>query len=178
MGNAGRQGPAIGSWVADPTKPIAIVDKSGKHMIFYPPQRPQRPTTQASLVSSHNSSPSRPVSSHYESESDRGGDPGSSMLVPSPANLMMSGLFGNNSNVERVFGAPVVGPPEAFYPWRIVDAQGNYVGDDEDYDEDDEDDAEDNLNIHDFIDFGDVTASDPEENEDEPSSNASATEMA
>ena len=74
----------------------------------------------------------------------------------------MSGLFGKGSNLERVFAAPVVGPPEAFYPWRTVDSNGDVVEDDDEYDDDDEDGLDATLNIRDFIDFGEGSGSETE----------------
>ena len=168
-GNARRHGPSIGSWIADPTKPIAIVDKTGKNMVFYPAQRPKTPVVSTGTFSSANTSPNKLFSSLAtsvtESENDRSDTSTQGMLVQSPANLMMSGLFGNGSNLERVFAAPVVGPPEAFYPWRTVDLNGNIVEADDDYDDDDEDELDANLNIHDFIDFGEGSVSETDSNE-------------
>ena len=161
--NARRHGPSIGSWIADPTKPIAIVDKTGKNMVFYPAQRPTKSIASVGTFSSANASPSKPsiglATSVYDSENDRSDTSTQAMMVQSPANLMMSGLFGKGSNLERVFAAPVVGPPEAFYPWRTVDSNGDVVEDDDEYDEYDEDGLDATLNIRDFIDFGDGSGS-------------------
>ena len=165
MSSARRQGPAVGSWVADPTKPIAIVDKTGKNMIFYPAQRPKNALTRPNTASSVNASPSRPsstlTSSLYESENDRSDTSTQATMVQSPANLMMSGLLGNGVDLEQVFSSPVVGPPEAFYPFRTLDANGNIVDNDDEFDDDDED-VDINLNIDDFIDFGDGSDSEAE----------------
>lgn len=36
-------GPRLGSWVADPTKPIAFIDRTGKTLIIYPTKPPSNP---------------------------------------------------------------------------------------------------------------------------------------
>lgn len=36
-------GPRLGSWVADPTKPIAFIDRTGKTLIIYPTKPPSKP---------------------------------------------------------------------------------------------------------------------------------------
>ena len=166
------RGPSMGSWVADPTKPIAVVDKTGKNIIFYPAKRPlPQVTAQASSNSSTLNSPTtslgRLANAFEDSENDRSdetsrGFPNS--LLPA-ADLMMSGLF-NGPSVNDFFMHPgqVVGPPQAFY------SLGSFGPGDEDEDYSD-DDCENELNMDDFIDFGDTT-SDSEavasEDNDEP----------
>lgn len=41
-GSASRYGPTMGSWVADPTKPIAVIDYTGKGIIIIPALRPHK----------------------------------------------------------------------------------------------------------------------------------------
>ena len=174
MSNACRQGPAIGSWVADPSKPIAIVDSSGKRMIFYPATRPKKTISQPSAANNIKASPTRPSAtlsnSFYESENDRSDASAQAVMVQSPANLMMSGLLGNGADPNPDLASPVVGPPEAFYPFRSFDADGNIMNDDDlTWDFEDEFDEFD-INLHDFVNFGDDSDSN-----DAAASNANAT---
>lgn len=166
-----RWGPTLGSWVADPTKPIALVASSGKQLIVYPAQRPASrggkvfPTIASSGHSSTQASPRTPVPQlaapfhpsapdesemeHAEMSSQETATP---MLGASP-NLMMAGLGLVSGNL---LSGHALGPPEAFFPFHSIGADGKMVLDgldanDDDYDDDD---GEDLLNIEDFIDFG------------------------
>jgi hypothetical protein len=67
-----------------------------------------------------------------------------SPMLASSANLMMTAL-GNDITP----GGQVMGPPEAFYPARDFAIDSSFE------DDDDEDDPEGQLNVDDFIDFGD-----------------------
>ena len=101
-----------------------------------------------------------------DSDNDRsdfsGQDCGGPMLSAG-ANLIMPGLFHDAQGSEFLLGGQVLGPPEAFYPFRSIGADGNVVEDDDD----DEDEDDENLwNVHDFIDFGDGS-SDSEANADD-----------
>lgn len=88
------------------------------------------------------------------------------MLSASP-NLMMSGLGLGSGNL---LSGHALGPPEAFFPFHSIGADGKMVHDELDADEDDDDDdGEDLLNIEDFIDFG-------EDSEDSDHDNGSNTE--
>ncbi len=177
-----RWGPHMGSWVADPTKPIAIVDSSGTKLVIYRPQRPKRPNqifaTLGSSASSANSSPRSSIpnlataidDSEIEQSARSSQDPVSPMFGSSP-NLMMSGLLNVGTGNEHLAGGPVLGPPEAFFPFANFDAGGNVI-----MDEDDDEDEDDLLNLNDFIDFGDDTDdSDNEGAVNEPHSPSAAS---
>lgn len=74
---------------------------------------------------------------------------------------MFSGMFGGASNQSYNFGGQVIGPPEAFYPFKSVDSTGSmFDADDESYDDDD--DPEDQIDISNFI----QGLSDGEDNDD------------
>lgn len=166
-----RWGPTLGSWVADPTKPIAIVASSGKQLIVYPAQRPTNrggkvfPTIASCSKSSAQISPRTPapqlaapfyptVTDESEVERSEMSSQGTAtpMLGASP-NLVMSGLGLGSGNM---LSGHALGPPEAFFPFHSIGADGKVVlgGLDADDDDDDDDDGEDLLNIEDFIDFG------------------------
>ncbi|KAL8914885.1 MAG: hypothetical protein Q9171_000512 [Xanthocarpia ochracea] len=180
---ARRRGPTLGSFVTDPTKPIAVIASDGKQLIIYPAQRPSGrvgkvfSTIGSSGQSSVQASPQNVVAkmvlpSHPtvtdDSELERSEmssqDLATPMLSASP-NLMMSGLGLGRGNM---LSGHAMGPPEAFFPFQSIGADGTMVLDglDVDYDDDDdedEDDGEDLLNIEDFIDFGeDSEDSDPD----------------
>ena len=181
---AHQRGPTLGSFVTDPTKPIAVIASDGKQLIIYPAQRPSGrggkffSATGSSAQSSIQGSPQNAVAkmavpSHPtvtdDSELERSEmssqDLATPMLSASP-NLMMSGLGLGSGNM---LSGHAMGPPEAFFPFQSIGADGTMVLDgldvdyDDDDDEDDEDDGEDLLNIEDFIDFGeDSEDSDPD----------------
>ena len=154
----------MGSWIADPTKPMAIVDSTGTRLVIYPPQRPQKrnqffASLGSSAASSANSSPRPSMSqlaiavddSEAEPSARSSQDPVSPMFGSSP-NLMMSGLVNVGPGSEHLTGGQVLGPPEAFFPFTNFDAGGNVI-----MDEDDDEDEDDLLNLDDFIDFGEDT---------------------
>ncbi|KAL8907311.1 MAG: hypothetical protein Q9207_001488 [Kuettlingeria erythrocarpa] len=180
-----RWGPTLGSWVADPTKPIAVVASSGKQLIVYPAQRPTSkggkvfPTIASCSKSSPQMGPRTPTSqltapfyhaAMDESEVGRSeiSNQGTArpMLGASP-NLMMSGLGLGSGNL---FSGHALGPPEAFFPFHSIGADGSMVfgglnaaddddddgddGDDGDDDDGDDDEGENILKLEDFIDFG------------------------
>ncbi|KAL8768612.1 MAG: hypothetical protein Q9209_005171 [Squamulea sp. 1 TL-2023] len=169
-----RLGPTLGSWVTNPTKPIAVVASNGKQLKIYPAQRPasREGTVLSTIVKSGQSSlqasprsavakmapPSYPIATD-DSELERNELSSQGMATPmlsgSP-NLMMSGLGLSNGNQLR---GHTMGPSEAFFPFQSIRADGTMVFDglDVDYDDDDDDDGDDGedlLNIEDFIDFG------------------------
>ena len=167
----------MGSWVADPTKHIAIVDSSGTKVVIYYPHPPKKRNqcfaALGSSASSANSSPRPSVpqlpiavdDSELEPSARSSQDPVSPMFGSSP-NLMMSGLLNVGSGSEHLPGGQVLGPPEAFFPFTNFDAGGNVIMDD-----DDDVDEDDLLNLNDFIDFGeDTDGSDNEGAIEEPHS--------
>ncbi|KAL9012467.1 MAG: hypothetical protein Q9173_002774 [Seirophora scorigena] len=166
-----RWGPTLGSWVADPTKPIAVVASSGKKLIVYPAQRPAskgskvfstigssgRASAQASprIAAPQLDAPSRPpVTEESDVErSEKSSQGAATPMLSASSNLMMSGLGLGGGNL---LSGHALGPPEAFFPFHSIGADGKMVLDslEVDDDDDDDDDGEDLLNIEDFIDFG------------------------
>ena len=195
-----RRGPTLGSWVADPTKPIAIVDSSGKRLIIYPAQRPQQkdtkifPTLSSSSQSSVNTSPRVATSQMMtrscmpvieDSDFDRSElssqDFTAPMLSASP-NLMMTGLLHGVSGGEHIHrGGQFAKAAEVFYPWYNAGPDGKGLFDDlniDNYvDNNDDDDGEGVLNVEDFINFGEDSEGSDHETEfvvksDQPDPNA------
>ena len=64
----------------------------------------------------------------------------------------------------------MLGPPEAFYPFRSIGSDGQVEDADEEYDDDDDEEM---LNVHDFIDFGDGSSCGENDDGDEDESSAS-----
>ncbi|MCJ1377081.1 hypothetical protein MMC17_000171 [Xylographa soralifera] len=165
-----RNGPSMASWIVDPTKPIAVIDSTGKTMLIYAAPRSARKTTAgfiSSLSSSTTTSPktsfatlAHELGDNEIDRSDLSSQEPPTTMIESGANLMLSGLLHGGLGSEHVLGGQVLGPPEAFYPFRSIDANGLML-DDDDLEEDD-DDPEYMLNLQDFIDFGDSSDSDLE----------------
>ncbi|KAL8737908.1 MAG: hypothetical protein Q9181_001245 [Wetmoreana brouardii] len=178
-----RWGPTLGSWVTDPTKPIAVVASSGKELIVFPAQRPTsrggkifptvassgRPSAQPSPRLSQRNlpapfCPSATDDSELEPSGMSSQETATPMFGASP-NLMMPGLGLGSGNL---LSGHALGPPEAFFPFQSIGADGKMILDglDVDDEDDDGDDGEDLLNIEDFIDFGE----DSEDSDHEPGS--------
>jgi hypothetical protein len=68
--------------------------------------------------------------------------------------IMLSGIFGSASGNDFAFGNESIGPPEAFYPFVSISSNGNMGLVDEDETGSSSDEYDDDLNIADFMDFG------------------------
>jgi hypothetical protein len=152
-----RRGPIMGTFVADPKKPVALVDCTGKHLVIIPAYASSRhdwleSATNSMCGTAHNSPRTTTMHLVDESDTDALTSPNGFELNPmlSSGNLMITAL-GNDATP----GGQVMGPPEAFYPSQ------NYGGDSS-YDEDDEDDER-MLNVDDFIDFGNGSSDEEDE---------------
>ncbi|KAL3466161.1 hypothetical protein BJX64DRAFT_250990 [Aspergillus heterothallicus] len=151
-----RRGPIMGTFVADPHKPVALVDCTGKHLVIIPAYASSRhdwlDSAATSVCGTANNSP-RATTMHLIDESDTDAlvspNLDFSPMLASSANLMMTAL-GNDITP----GGQVMGPPEAFYPSRDFAIDSSFE------DDDDEDDPEAQLNVDDFIDFGDGSSDD------------------
>jgi len=136
----------MGTFIADPSKPVALVDYTGKHLVIIPAYASSRHNWLESAANSRcgtaNNSP-RVTTIHLINESDTDAITSLTPLLSSSANPMMTAL-GNDATP----GGQILGPPEAFYP--AVDS--SLAGEEEDEDEDG--DNETMLNVDDFIDFG------------------------
>lgn len=154
-----RRGPIMGTFVADPHKPVALVDCTGKHLVIIPAYASSRhdwlESAANSLCGTANNSP-QATTMHVIDESDTDAlvSPSRADLSPmlsSSANLMMTAL-GN----DIASGGQVMGPPEAFYPSREFAIDSSF-------EDDDEEDPEASLNVEDFIDFGQGSSDEGEE---------------
>jgi hypothetical protein len=169
-----RPGPPMGSWIADPTKPIALVDKSGTSLIIFRAQKAKTNRTVASSSSTANTSPrmSRPsfssdignspdcterdrsdLSSHdYAVHYARSNKP--KVIMP----LLLHSNPGISSYRHRLVEHDTE-PPAHLLP--IADLHPDVLFNQ--FDEYDENEGDIPLDINDFVDFGD----DSEESEDD-----------
>ena len=149
----------MGTFVADPHKPVALVDCTGKHLVIIPAYSSSRhdwlESASNSISGTANNSPRATTMQLVdESDTDALASPNRadfSPMLASSANLMMTAL-GN----DIAPGGQVMGPPEAFYPSRDFTIDSSFE------DDDDEDDPEEALNVEDFIDFGNGSSDEEE----------------
>jgi hypothetical protein len=71
-------------------------------------------------------------------------------IFSNTADIMLSGMVGPTPFAWPFGGT--IGPAEAFYPTVYVNANGEYVADDDSYDDDE--DIEDDVNLTEFMNFG------------------------
>ncbi|KAJ5684052.1 uncharacterized protein N7477_000397 [Penicillium maclennaniae] len=133
-----RRGPIMGTFKADPYKPVAIVDCSGKHLVIIPAYASSRhdwlDSTANSMAGTANNSP-RQTTLHLVDESDTD-------ALASPNQMDFSPMLASSANL-------------------MLTALGNDLtpgGQD-----DDEDDPESALNVDDFIDFGNGSSDEEED---------------
>ncbi|KAH0565304.1 hypothetical protein GP486_001304 [Trichoglossum hirsutum] len=148
-------GPSMGSWIADPSKPIAFIDSTGKRMLILPATQPapihsnQFGPPGSSDSSIIGNSPPTAFSTYIDdSEGEYSSQDFGVAVEYSGRNLMMGGLLHGAPGSEFILGGQVLGSPEAFYPFTSVGPSGLMDG----YDDDLED--EDLWSVSDFIDFG------------------------
>ncbi len=148
-----RNGPRLGSWVTDASKPFAVLDSRGKKLVMFK----ARINRQDSMNSSTHPTP-RPYME--EDDHDLGDMTQMSPMISNSANMMMSAMYTPMDGLD----GQALGPPEAFYPFVSVGANGNITKDvgSSSFDEDDVDD-DDLWNIGDLIDFGDETGIEDEQ---------------
>ena len=156
--NIKRPGPSLGEFRADPTKPYVILRSNSFHVANV--NHSQLTTRQNSVNSSAVTSPGLGV---FLDDCDSDGSGFGSLMLGSPANLMLSGLL--EGSTETDFQGHFTGPVEAFYSSMITE---------DEYDNgffDDEDDEEELLDINAFIDFGEGSSdSEGDADESEPPS--------
>lgn len=151
----------------DFSKAIAVTNRTTKRLTFYRPRTPMISWipingAQSSSTSNPNDSPRASLAQFNASDSEVSNEMFNNPFTTS--DIMLTGIFGAAPSNEYLFGAESIGPPEAFYPFVSIGANG-VVDDDDDLEDED---YEDDLNITDFMDFGsDVDATDVEQDEEE-----------
>lgn len=145
-----RRGPQLGTWFADTSKPYAMVDTTSKKLIVV---KGRARSATFNGTSARSFAPLPP---------DFGLD--ESPMISNSGNVMLSAMY----NLGGLPGGEAVGPPEAFYPFVSISADGAISQDEpSSYDEDDNED--DNAwELQDIFDFGDDDEGDVDD-EDSPS---------
>ncbi|KAL0265171.1 hypothetical protein SLS55_001134 [Diplodia seriata] len=157
-----QKGPIKGFFTLDPRRAIAILDSSGKRMVLRPARVSNNQFWTASTASSTaNNSP------RSELQNLNGDDSDFSDGNTNFADIMLSGIYGAAGGLEYP-----VGPPEAFYPFVGIDADGTM-----DFDDEDDDEIEEMLDVNDFIDFGNQSDSDEADETDVPTAANSPTKV-
>jgi len=165
-----RTFPRLASWVTDASKPYAIVDSKAKKLFMFKARLTRRFSFNGTSIRTN---PHAYVATPRAQELPA---LESSPMISNSANLMMSAMY---TPIDDLLGGQALGPPEAFYPFVSVSANGTVIQDEpsSSYDEDDVDD-EDMWKIQDLIDFGDDDVASDDENvvEEEGESSMSQTE--
>lgn len=172
-------GPPRGVFYHNDDQPIAITDRKTKALTFYRPRatstlgsqfNPLQYATYSSSTSTANNSPRTSI--HHLNALETDADD----VFTTAADIMLSGMLGTNP-FSWPLGGGTVGPAEAFYPMVYVNTNGEFVADDDSFDDDDED-IEDDLNLTEFMDFGsdaDETDIDQGNQTDVPATPATST---
>lgn len=162
-----RNGPKLGSWVHDVSKPFAVMDSHGKRLIMFKAKINRRYS-----FSGTGNRQMPQLGSAQESDSEIPGIDQMSPMISNSANLMMSAMY---TPMDNILGSQALGPPEAFYPWTNISADGTIVQDSpSSYDEDDLDD-EDLWNVEDFLNFGENSSDEEDALEEQDDDSGSPT---
>ena len=150
--SARRDGPVVGHFVVDPRKAVVVLDN--QKLKLFPARLPR--TSRSSTDSSDSLTNGYPQSS-----TQTHGVPARNPLEifgNTPLDIMLCGVFGSNSGLDTLRGQ-VIGPPEAFYPFTTITANGAVASNDDDiYDYEHTDEIM--MNLHELIDFGDASETD------------------
>ena len=150
------RGPRLGSWIHNASRPFAVINSDGNRLYMFK-ARVNRRYSHGDL---------RPQSSSaLESEGETPGE--RTPMVSNSGNLMLSAMYTPLGPYLNNLGDQAMGPPEAFYPFTSINANGEIVQDSpSSFDEDDLDDEE-LWDVEDFINFGEQSSD--EEGDDEES---------
>ena len=162
-----RRGPRMGTFTIDSKKPVAVVDSTGENMVIYPATRPAPVKTSLARIPSGNNSstPATPITPHATlgSAADLSDTDYTDMASQISVDPVLSAApnFASAGFPDPAPTVPLrVDPPTSssvFLPMDSIEDPANYLIDD---DEDDLDEAEQNLELDDFIDWGDGSSED------------------
>lgn len=168
-----RRGPRMGSWVADRTRPFAMIDCTGDNMVIVPAKRPARtinmPTRwDFSMASTTNTSPINaqhnwPMDDSEVDFTDFSALTTDPMLASEP-DVMPSTLLPtapSSQTQDQTFASSSVFLPVD----EIGDFGSMFPTDGQNIDEDDDEDL---LRVEDFIDFGVSSEDEGGEGDEEP----------
>ncbi|RFU33535.1 hypothetical protein B7463_g2837, partial [Scytalidium lignicola] len=160
-----RSGPRLGSWLHDRSKPFLVLDNHGKNLIMFRAKVNRRFSFGG--VGNQSMSAATPQSS-FARESDQDKQTiDLSPMISNSANLMMSAMYSPLDQYLHLTGGQPLGPPEAFYPFVNISADGTITQDspssyEDDEDDEDDVDSEDMWNVEDFLNFGEDTSDEEE----------------
>jgi hypothetical protein len=150
------RGPRLGSWIHNASRPFAVINSDGNRLYMF--------KARVSRRYSHSDLHLR-TSSAQESEGETLGDR-TSPMVSNSGNLMLSAMYTPLGPYMNNLGDQAMGPPEAFYPFTSINANGEIIQDSpSSFDEDDLDDEE-LWDVEDFINFGDQSSDEDEGGEE------------
>ncbi|KAE8441766.1 hypothetical protein EG329_004324 [Mollisiaceae sp. DMI_Dod_QoI] len=157
-----RRGPKLGVWTVSNNRPFMIAKNEMKLLMY---------NRGAMRRFSVDAVPETPVPTPSRNNSFVESSP----MISNSGNIMMSAManFGDPFSFNTQFlGGHALGPPEAFYPFTSINADGTMVQDSSSaYDEDDMDD-EDLWNLEDILDLGGEESENENGEEVEQSSDA------
>jgi hypothetical protein len=137
--------PKLGVWTVSRNKPF-MVAKNDMKLVMFNRNAGQRRFSADAITRTPMQTPAR-INRMIDS----------SPMISNSGNIMMSAMadFGDPFNFGNQFlGGQALGPPEAFYPFTSIDADGRLAQDSSSaYDEDDMSD-DDPWNVEDFLEFG------------------------
>lgn len=169
-----RRGPRMGSWIVDSTKPFAVIDSTGENMVICPARRPAK--VAMICASPTNSSTSNPNITSAALQPMLATAPYDNEIDPSGFSRQVStdAILGSETGMK----APIPTYSESqhlndqtfayssvFFPIEdLPDISTFFDADDRDEDGDDDEEL---LNVEDFIDFGEDSSEDGEQDESE-----------
>jgi hypothetical protein len=152
----------MGTWTQSLNRPFAVIHSDGKKMILFNKHAIRRSSIEGIIRDD----------SQMQTPRQRITD--LSPMMSNSANIMMSAASSDPF---------VIAEPQAYFPWISMDADGTIhhntsFPDSSSYDGDDLDDGEEDILIEDFLDFGDETTADENDNEDDDPSTDATVEPA
>lgn len=147
-----RNGPVMGHFVVDPRKAVVVLDD--KKLKLFPARLPRTSRSSTDSSDSLNSGNLRSITQTHDMPTRNPLE----LFGATPLDVMLCGVFGPNSGFDTLRGQ-VIGPPEAFYPFTTIAANGTIASNDDDiYDHENTD--ENMMNLHELIDFGNASDTD------------------
>jgi hypothetical protein len=178
------KGPVMGSFVIDDKKAMAFIDPRTKQLKIHRARVPFLGATRSGQATPGSSTTNSPqVSTQnlvYDSDTSD-----LSHLLARPSDVMMSGVFGgvpgqryqDGRFVIEANGPMLIGPPEAFYPWNSIKADGTPDDDsDAGFDTEGSFDDDDDCDILTFLDMGEYDNEEEPELDEEESTSPTATD--
>lgn len=133
-----------------------VLDNHGKNLIMFRAKVNRR--FSFSGVGNQSMPNSTPQSSFAQENDEDQQTSDLSPMISNSANLMMSAMYTPLDQYVHLTGGQPLGPPEAFYPFVDISADGTIIQDGHSSYDDDEVDSEDMWDIEDFLNFGEASS--------------------